>query len=134
MSLKKNIGIAALLLVAVASQHSFAVCNSDLEVVGTTSATIRTFDENGKRVDEIDKSLAVKQRAVDCNESLGLIKVVLTNNRTVWINRSEAKRTGGVAQTAPVCVAAVSDDPSRVVAATNGVDPALTKCTNPVSR
>jgi hypothetical protein len=90
-----------------------------LEVVGTSSDKIKIFDENGKRAGEIDKSQAVKRRAVDCNEDYGLIKIVLADNRAVWIDRSESQRVTDSPQT--VCVtAAPSKDPTSVLLASNG--------------
>lgn len=129
MTMKMTTALGALLLLSFAATgRSYAACSAELEVTGTEGATtIRIYDEAGKRIGEVDKALAVKQRAQDCDESLGLVKITLTDSRVVWVNRSEAKRISGVAN-APVCVVAPGSDPSQVVAASNGVDPSQVKC------
>jgi hypothetical protein len=127
MNTKALLSFALLLSLAPAAWQSAAAgCAMELEIVGSskTSDKIRTYDENGKRGEEVDKSLALKQQVIDCNESLGLVKVVLTNGKETWLNRSEAKRIAGVAQNTSVCVTEPSTrDPDHVVAGTSGAEP-----------
>ena len=127
MNRKALLSFALLLSLAPAAWQSAAAgCAMELEIVGTASKSIYIYDETGKRLDEkIDKTLALKQLVIDCNESLGLVKVALTNGREVWMNRSEAKRIAGVAQNTSVCLTESSSRESdHVVAGTTGAEPA----------
>ncbi len=81
--------LGALSAIAV-SQHASAQCSTELQVVATHSPQIRIYSETGKYLGEIQRDLALRQRALACNESYGLIKVQLTDRRIVWILRKEA--------------------------------------------
>jgi len=72
------------------SQHASAQCSTALQVVATHSPQIRIYSETGKYLGEIQRELAVRQMALDCNETYGLIKVQLTDRRVVWMLRKEA--------------------------------------------
>ena len=72
------------------SRHASAQCSTELQVVATHSPQIRIYSETGKYLGEILRELAVRQMALDCNESFGLIKVQLTDRRVVWMLRKEA--------------------------------------------
>lgn len=72
------------------SQRVSAQCSAELQVAATGSPHIRIYSESGKYLGEIQRELALRQRALDCNESYGLIKVQLTDRRVVWMLRKEA--------------------------------------------
>src|SRR5688572_28414457 len=134
MNMKTFLAFVLFLSLAAASERAAASCaKEELKVVGTPSSkTIRIYDAGGKRVGEIDKSLAVDQFVTECDESLGLVKVKLTDDREVWMNRSEAKRTSGPARNPSVCVTESSTkDPGHVVAATSGAEPTEVHCKPP---
>ncbi len=124
------LAVAALVVLGVAtSNQAVAGCAMELEVVGTSSKTIRIYKAGGQRDGEVDKALALKQPVLECDETLGLIKVELTDKRMVWINRSDAKRIAGVAQNSDVCVTdPASKDSDHVLAATSGAEPTAAHC------
>ncbi len=130
MSMKSLLALVVLLsLATMASERATAGCAMELEVVGTASKTIRIYDDGGKRQGEVDKALALKQLVLDCDESLGLVKVELTDKRVVWMNRSEAKRIAGEARNSSVCVTeSATKDAGHTVAATSGAEPAPVHC------
>ncbi len=91
--MKAKVVVIALLGIMCAigvSQRASAQCSTALQVVATRSPQIRIYSETGKYLGEIQRELALRQRALDCNESYGLIKVQLTDRRVVWMLRKEA--------------------------------------------
>jgi hypothetical protein len=106
---------------------SLAECSIALEVVGTSSEKVKLFDENGKRAGEIDKSQAVERPVVACNETYGIVKIRLADNREVWIDRGETQAVKGATTEATntrVCLtSAPSKDPTNAHLASNGAQP-----------
>jgi hypothetical protein len=84
------IALLGILFTISVSQRASAQCSTALQVVATHSPHIRIYSETGKYLGEIQGELALRQRALDCNESYGLIKVQLTDRRVVWMLRKEA--------------------------------------------
>jgi len=68
-----------------------AGCSAELQVTAGPSR-IYFYSQTGQYLGEIQRNLALRQRALDCDERYGLIKVQLTDRRIVWIPRKEADR------------------------------------------
>ena len=80
------------LLSAIGVVHrASAECSAELQVTAGPSR-IYFYSQTGQYLGEIQRNLALRQRALDCDEHYGLIKVQLTDRRIVWIPRKEADR------------------------------------------
>jgi hypothetical protein len=111
------------------SQAAQAECSIPLEVVGTKSETIKTYNADGTAKGTIEKATAVKQKALDCDESLGLVKIKLANDEVVWIKRSETRRVADAGAPSKVCVKeTVSRASDYSATAVAGVEPKAAGC------
>jgi hypothetical protein len=126
-TLRIHAAVPATLILGLLSTHAHAGCENSLQVTGhPNSTTIHIYDSEGHKTGDIPKDLAVNQLSQECNESLGLVKITLTDKREVWVSRTEAKRIAGKADM-PVCTASPpAKAPDTKFGATNGIDPGCT--------
>jgi hypothetical protein len=121
--------IAAVVLAVGVSARASAECSIPLEVVGTKSDTIRTYNEDGSLKGSVEKSVVLNQKALDCDESLGLVKIQLASQEIVWIKRSETRRVADASAPSKVCVTEVVSRPRDYsVTAVSGAEPTPVNC------
>lgn len=82
--------VGILSVIGVAHRAS-AGCSMELQVIATGPSRIYFYSQTGDYLGAIQRNLALRQRALDCDEHYGLIKVQLTDRRIVWIPRGEAR-------------------------------------------
>lgn len=127
---------ACLLLAATPPAWS-ACATPGMTVAGALAENVGLFDASGKFLKEEPKAQLVPGAPVlDCDESLGLVKVALASGAEVWLDRAELKITlPAGAQAQKVCVQAASSRATdHTEPAVAGIDPKAPKdCVAPAT-
>ena len=115
-----------LVLAAVALAPRAQACKFlDQEITDTTTPRIGVYDENGKLQREIAKAEVVHKKVKACNESLSLVRIDLTDDKSIWVDTLELKVPGAIASASTiVCIASTSakaSDAQHVVS--SGAEP-----------
>jgi hypothetical protein len=127
ISLKEGtlIGFAAAAMLSLSVGVSAADCKGELIVDAAGDKPVKLYTGEGKAAGEIELKLAADRLSVECNEVYGLVKIVLADERQVWIDRQRFKRVAGASRRSDE-VAVVAKSGDRTAAATSGIgdDPA----------
>jgi hypothetical protein len=123
--------VALALLLLAGAGPAFADCSPPgMTVAGSIGERLGVYDADGKFSREIGRDeLVPGSSLVDCDESLGLVKVALASGTEAWLDRAELKlAVAGQAETRKVCVQAASSRAAdHKEAAVSGIDPKAPK-------
>jgi hypothetical protein len=102
---------------------------------GALGPKVGIFDTKGKFIEEIaSDQLVLGRELVDCDESLGLVKVVLRSGEEKWLDRADLKiGLPAGSQPTKICVQTpTSRAADHTEAAVAGLDPKAAKdCVTP---
>jgi hypothetical protein len=122
MTMLSRAALSAVLLCAGPLAYACEVGDQKVESVKTDHPA--TYDENGDFVGEVKKKdIVVNTPLVACRDTPQLIKVKLTNNETVWVDRLAVKVAGGPAKKPVKCAKVVSRESDTKAPAVSGIDP-----------
>jgi hypothetical protein len=122
MMMLSRAAVAAALLCAASFAQACDVGDQKVESVKTDHPA--TYDENGDFVGEVKKGdIVLNMALVACLDTPLLIKVKLTNNEAVWVDRLAVKVAGGPAKKPVKCSKVVSRESDAKAPAVSGIDP-----------
>lgn len=129
MKIKAGAVVIASIMAASVSEYAAAECSMPLEVTSAKTGPIQTYQEDGTRAEPIDRAELLNRPVVDCDESMGLVKVQISAEKLVWIKRSETRRLAAASAASGVCVVKAPASPSdHNLSSVSGAEPTQADC------